>query len=163
MRGADATFRIAAAALALAAAPAIARADGAVPDSQIIITPAAPSREIILVTNFGLIQSEDDGGTWLWACEQTANTYGVFYQLSPPPRHRLYVLANQQVQFSDDRSCGWTAAAGLSSGSAGGPIDFRVDRAMPDRLLLIDLTTTNGAATYTQQQTSDDDTSFARA
>src|SRR5438034_182083 len=64
MHAADARTRIAvlgAAALVLALGPRFARADGAFPDSQIILTPADRPREIILVTNFGLIQSEDGG------------------------------------------------------------------------------------------------------
>lgn len=144
------------------ALPSSARADGAFPDSQIILTPADPAQEIILVTNFGLIQSEDAGATWLWACEQTANGYGVFYQLSPPPRHRLYVLANQQVLFSDDRSCGWTAAAGLSTGPGDGPSDFWVDRATPDRVLAVNLTTTGGAVTHTLLESTDGGVGFGK-
>src|SRR3569623_1405961 len=158
MRGADIVAAMAAAIAVVA--PGVARADGALPDSQIIITPAAPSQQIILVTNFGLIQSADGGVTWLWACEQTSNTYGVFYQLSPPPRQRLYVLANQQVLFSDDGSCGWTPATGLSTGPGDGPADFWGDRVTPDRVLAVNLTTTNGAVTHALLLSSDGGASF---
>jgi hypothetical protein len=141
MRAAEARASIAllgAAAMVLVAAPPLARADGAFPDSQIILTPAARPREIILVTNFGLIQSEDGGATWLWSCEQMANLYGAYYQLGLPPRDRLYTLAGSQVTFSDDRGCVWDVARGLPPSAGGGVTDFWVDRTVTDRILAVE-------------------------
>src|SRR6266851_5651042 len=52
----------------LLAGPLPARADGAFPDEMSIHFPAsAPHR--ILLTNFGLAVSEDDGATWRYSCE----------------------------------------------------------------------------------------------
>ena len=85
---------LAAAFLALAAPATPARADGAFPDSQVILTPADLPGEIILVTNFGLIASEDGGQSWLWSCEGPDNAYGAFYQLGLAPRHRLYAFCD---------------------------------------------------------------------
>src|SRR6516164_4674656 len=79
------------AALACGLVPAPSRADGAFPDSQTILVPAAHPDEVILVTNFGLILTEDGGTTWNWSCEGTANAFGTFYQQSPPPRRRMLV------------------------------------------------------------------------
>jgi hypothetical protein len=141
MRAAEARACIAlvgAAAMVLVAAPRLARADGAFPDSQIILTPAARPREIILVTNFGLVQSEDAGATWLWSCEQVANLYGAYYQLGLPPRDRLYTLARSQVTFSDDRGCVWDVAHGLPLSEGGGVTDFWVDRTVTDRILAVE-------------------------
>lgn len=140
MHAADTITRIAllgAAGLVLALAPGLARADGAFPDSQIILTPADRPGEIILVTNFGLIQSGDGGATWLWSCEQTANVYGAYYQLGLPPRDTLYTLATSRVTFSDDRGCGWDVARGLTESAGGGVSDFWVDRTLPDRVLAV--------------------------
>jgi hypothetical protein len=120
--------------------PVSARADGAFPDSQTVLTPADAPDEIILVTNFGLVQSEDGGATWLWACEQAANMYGAFYQFGLPPRHRLYAVANRQVVFSDDHSCGWAAAGGLVPEVGGGVSDLWVDRTVVDRVLAVNIT-----------------------
>lgn len=133
---------LAAAFLALAAPAPPARADGAFPDSQVILTPADLPGEIILVTNFGLIAAEDGGQTWLWSCEGPGNAYGAFYQLGLAPRHRLYALVDVRIVFSDDRACGWTAAGGLLANAGGGlgASDFWVDRTVPDRLLAADVT-----------------------
>ncbi|HEY8924886.1 MAG TPA: sialidase family protein [Polyangia bacterium] len=131
------------AALGAVASPArSARADGAFPDSQTILTPADAAGEITLVTNFGLIASRDGGQTWLWSCEGADNAYGAFYQLGLGPRHRLYALVDVRVVFSDDRACGWTASGGLlaHAGAGLGAIDFWVDRTVPDRLLAVDVT-----------------------
>ncbi len=110
------TVRRSAALLAAAllwALPAAARADGAFPDSETILTPAERPHDILLVTNFGLITSNDDGATWSWACEQTANAYGLFYQWAPPPSNRLFAIANDALVYSDDLACGWSTAGGM--------------------------------------------------
>jgi MYXO-CTERM domain-containing protein len=89
-----------------------ARADGAFPDSQSVITPADRPQEFILPTNFGLVISEDGGQSWQWSCERDANAYGILYQQGPAPRHRLFTVANDKLAFSDDGSCGWQMAGG---------------------------------------------------
>jgi MYXO-CTERM domain-containing protein len=124
-----------AAALALTLAPRAARANGAFPDSQGILVPAARPDEITLVTNFGLVVSSDGGRSWLWSCEQTANSLGYLYQYGPPPRNRLYALANEKLIRSDDNACGWQAATGMVSGK--GLTDFFPDPSNPDRVLAV--------------------------
>ena len=57
----------------LAAVSPRARADGAFPDSQSVITPFDRPAELILPTNFGLVISEDAGQSWQWSCESDAN------------------------------------------------------------------------------------------
>src|SRR5438477_581061 len=75
-----APLALAAAALAVAlAVPGEAHANGAFPDSQSVLTPGDPPREIVLVTNFGILLSEDAGGSWLWSCEQAESSYGTLY------------------------------------------------------------------------------------
>jgi hypothetical protein len=108
-RGAAATLALA----ALLAAPATSRANGAFPDSENILTPSDRPQDIVLVTNFGLVSSADGGQTWLWSCEQDRNALGMLYQLTPLPRNRLLAVANLNVVYSDDRSCGWQVGAGL--------------------------------------------------
>jgi len=100
------------------AAPAAAYADGAFPDSQTILTPEDRPQEILLVTNFGLITSADNGKTWLWSCEQSGNALGDFYQLTPAPKNRLFTVANQNLAYTDDASCGWQMATGAVVGQS---------------------------------------------
>jgi hypothetical protein len=69
--------------------PGTARADGAFPNSQNILTPAALPSEILLATNFGVVFSVDDGQTFQWTCEQPLNSFAVQYQVGPPPLNRL--------------------------------------------------------------------------
>ena len=99
----------------LAVAPR-ARANGAFPDSQSVITPADRPDEIILATNFGLVISEDGGHAWHWSCERDANAYGILYQQGPAPLHRLFTVAGDTLAFSDDGSCGWATASGTIAG-----------------------------------------------
>ncbi|HEY7375594.1 MAG TPA: sialidase family protein [Polyangia bacterium] len=105
-------------AVAALGAPATARANGAFPDSESIITPADRPQDILLVTNFGLVTSSDDGKTWLWSCEQDGNSLGAFYQLTPLPQNRLFTVSTQKLAFSDDRSCGWQTAGGAVAGQS---------------------------------------------
>jgi hypothetical protein len=97
---------------------ATARANGAFPDAENILTPADRPQEILLVTNFGLISSSDGGRTWLWSCEQDGNALGSFYQLTPLPRNRLFTVSNQNLGYSDDGSCGWNIARGAVAGQS---------------------------------------------
>jgi MYXO-CTERM domain-containing protein len=119
-----------------------ARADGAFPDAQAILTPPDLPGEIRLVTNFGLLATLDGGATWLWSCESPDNMFGAYYQVGLGPRHRLYALVDQTVVFSDDAGCGWTRAGGLLAtvGDGVGATDFWVDRTVAERVLAVDVT-----------------------
>jgi hypothetical protein len=131
-----------------------ALANGAFPDSESILTPADRPQEIVLVTNFGLVSSTDNGQTWLWSCEQDGNALGMLYQLTPLPRNRLFAVSNQKLVYSDDRSCGWRAVA---SGLAGHEItDVFVDPVGGARVMAIGVAnrvyglfqSTDGGATF---------------
>jgi hypothetical protein len=104
---------ILAAAAGLLAGEGRARADGAFPDSMQLLLPADRPREIVLATNFGLISSEDDGQTWVWACEPDLNDNAILYQVSAAPSDRMFaVLLRRGLVYSDDGACTWTSAAG---------------------------------------------------
>jgi MYXO-CTERM domain-containing protein len=125
--------------------PRQVHADGAFPDSQSILTPLARPEEVVLVTNFGLVSTEDAGTTWLWSCEQDANALGRLYQQSPPPLRRLYAVANQELVFSDDEACGWTPAVGLVSDQ--NVTDAFADRTTPGRVFAVGSHCCEGGAT----------------
>jgi MYXO-CTERM domain-containing protein len=115
--------------------PGHARGDGAFPDAQNLLTPAAWPNEIILATTFGVVFSQDNAKTWLWTCEQDRNILGLMYQVSPAGRHRVYALANKTVVYSDDMTCSWQISGGAVTGQA--ISDFWVDRVVADRLFAI--------------------------
>jgi photosystem II stability/assembly factor-like uncharacterized protein len=119
----------------LAASAPAASANGAFPDSQTVLTPADRPQQILLVTNFGLVISEDGGQSWQWSCEREANAFGFLYQLGAPPRRRLYAVANDRLAFSDDGSCGWQTGGGAVADRV--VIDFFPDPADADRVLAI--------------------------
>jgi hypothetical protein len=100
--------------LAIAAFPArAARANGAFPAVEGVLVPADRPKLFMLVTNFGVVLSEDGGQTWSWSCEQEANAFGVLHQFGPAPRRRLFAVAGDRVVTSDDATCGWQIAGGL--------------------------------------------------
>jgi MYXO-CTERM domain-containing protein len=88
----------------------------------------------VLVTNFGLIITEDGGANWAWSCERDVNAFGAFYQQSAS-RQRLFAVANDALIFSDDFTCGWATGGGLLSGQV--VLDAFVDRTVPDRVLAL--------------------------
>ena len=124
----------------LHAAPA--RADGAFPNSETIITPDALPHDIVLATNFGVVQSVDDGTTWTWACEQSGNLNATFYQLGPLPLGRIFSVAadglastTAHLAYSDDSSCSWSTSGGLLDGTS--VLDAFPDPTNPNRVLAI--------------------------
>jgi MYXO-CTERM domain-containing protein len=98
--------------VALALAPATARAGGApFPTAQSVFVPADRPGEILVGTTFGVVRSEDGGGSWIWTCDQWPRS-GPPYQLGPAPRHRLFALGGGLV-YSDDGGCTWQPSGGL--------------------------------------------------
>lgn len=139
-----------------ALAPRTARANGAFPDAQSILTPSARPNEISLVTNFGVVASRDGGHTWLWSCEQDTNSFGYLYQYNTAPQNRLFALANQNLVFSDDATCGWSIAGGMITGL--GATDFFPDPSDPKRVLALAFDA--NSSTYVVLQSTDAGATF---
>src|SRR4051794_13769392 len=108
------TFAVAVAALLSASA---ARANGAFPDSQSIMTPDSRPHAIRLATNFGLVSSDDDGQTWVWSCERAETNNGSLYQMGPAPTNRMFTVSSEGLAFTDSDSCGWSLARGAVTGA----------------------------------------------
>jgi MYXO-CTERM domain-containing protein len=144
--------------LACLGAAASARADGAFPNSQNIMTPAALPHEILLGTNFGLVLSFDDGHSWTWTCEQTLNAFATLYQVGPPPATRLYALSAQGVIASDDVGCSWSAATGLATGAA--PLDVFADPTDASRVFAVAPTSGDAGTVQEVRRSSNGGRSF---
>jgi hypothetical protein len=113
-----------------------AHANGALPASYGILLPSDKPSVVVLATNFGMIESEDGGATWLWTCEQPQISLGYLYGLGPAPRDRLYGLSPEQgLAFSDDGSCSWQRAGGALASLVAS--DFFVEPAGGARVLAI--------------------------
>ncbi len=133
-----------------------ARANGAFPDAQGILTPGSRPNEITLVTNFGVVASRDGGHTWLWSCEQDTNSFGYLYQYNAAPQNRLFAVANQNLVFSDDATCGWSIANGMIAGL--GATDFFPDPSDANRVLA--LAFDSKSSTYVLLQSTDAGATF---
>jgi hypothetical protein len=140
----------------LPAAPA--RADGAFPDSQNILTPESLADEILLATNFGLVLSSDGGQTWTWTCEQSQNSFATLYQIGPPPGNRLFATSGLGLIYSDDRSCSWSVAAGLAPGST--VSDFFPDPGDAGRVLAVAAVPEDAGIIYQVLQSADGGATF---
>jgi hypothetical protein len=102
-----------------------------------VLVPSDRPQRIVLVTNFGVVLSEDGGQTWSWSCERDENAFGLFYQFGPPPRHRLFAVANDHAITSDDATCSWQVAGGLLADQA--VTDVFPDPTDADRVLAVGL------------------------
>ncbi len=155
------SFRVRIAALAALACasglPARARADGAFPNSQNVMTPAALPHEILLGTNFGLVMSFDDGRTWTWSCEQPLNAFATLYQVGPAPADRLFAVSPQGAISSDDTGCTWSAATDVPAGSA---LDLFADPDDANRVFAIVTERDDGGVLYQAKASSNGGRSF---
>jgi hypothetical protein len=94
-------------------AAAVAHADGAFPNSQILFLPPDQPHRLVLSTNFGLIQSLDDGRTWDIRCEIAMLAPNAsLYTMGPGPDHRLIALSLNGLSYSDDDGCDWALTDG---------------------------------------------------
>jgi len=137
---------------------AAARANGAFPDSQSIMTPEALPHDIRLATNFGMISSDDDGQTWLWSCEQPESNNGSLYQMGPAPKSRMYVISSEGLAYSDNEACGWTVATGTVTGTA--VADAFPDPTNVNRVLAVVERATEAGISYSIVESSDGGTTF---
>lgn len=135
-----------------------ARADGAFPDGQAILAPRGLPGEILLATNFGVVESTNGGQAWLWSCEQPINNYGRLYQMGPAPGYRLFAVANSKLIFSDDRSCGWQVAGGTLAGTS--VQDAFADPNDAAHVLAVALTFGDGGPSYTVVESRDGGATF---
>jgi hypothetical protein len=124
--------------LLLGATPA--RAHGSFPEAKQILLPADRPAQIILATNFGLIFSEDSGGTWLFSCEHGLSAYAAPYLLGTASSRRIFALTSGGVVYSDDDACGWQTARGTSDLL---PYAFAVDPSSSKRLYVIGVPLSN--------------------
>src|SRR6185503_16419195 len=96
----------------LALAGQTAFGNGAFPASDALLLPADRPNEILLATNFGIIESTDGGASWQWTCERPETAMGVLYGIGPPPADRLFCLSDVGLAVSNDGACTWQKAAG---------------------------------------------------
>jgi len=94
-----------------------ARANGAFPAPFKVFAPASRPNEMVVTTNFGLIDSYDAGKTWSWTCEHGAGDFGYLYQQAPGTSRRILAVAPAGVVYTDDRACTWSTAGGFAAGS----------------------------------------------
>ncbi|HEY7372550.1 MAG TPA: hypothetical protein VIF57_10360, partial [Polyangia bacterium] len=137
---------------------AAARANGAFPDSQSIMTPDALPHTIRLATNFGVVASDDDGQTWLWSCEQPESNNGSLYQMGPSPKDRMFAISSEGLAFTDNDSCGWTLAAGTASNAS--MLDAFPDPTNVNRVLAVAVPVSDAGVLYEVIESSDGGTTF---
>jgi hypothetical protein len=134
-----------------------AHANGAFPNGQAIIVPADRPDEIVMATNFGLVMTDDGGRSWLYSCEQAANSFARLYQMAPAT-HRLFAIAGTKLIYTDDQSCAWQAAGGgLASPSCQ---DAFVDPSDGGHLLAVAATFGGGPPAYTVLESRDGGATF---
>lgn len=92
--------------------PAVARANGAFPDSGQVLLPRDSSTDIYASTNFGLLVSRDSGQTWRWICEEAIGPLAQLYQLGPSPHNQLFAQSDAGLHFSRDGGCSWQSSGG---------------------------------------------------
>jgi MYXO-CTERM domain-containing protein len=137
---------------------AVARANGAFPDSQSIMTPDARPHAIRLATNFGVISSDDDGKTWVWSCERPETNNGSLYQMGPAPANRIYAISSEGLAVSSDDACGWSLAGGTAASAS--MLDAFPDPTNANRVLAVAVPVSDAGVTYLVIESSDGGATF---
>jgi MYXO-CTERM domain-containing protein len=151
---------LAAAVLVSTSWTAVARADGAFPDSQSILTPAQLPNETLLATNFGLVMSFDRDQTWTYSCEQDLSQFAILYSMGAAPLNRIYAVSQSGAIYTDDTSCTWHASTGMGAAAAS---DVFADPTNVNRVLAVtSMTNGDAGALYMVVESSDAGTSFSQ-
>ncbi|HEX2659801.1 MAG TPA: hypothetical protein VHU40_16060, partial [Polyangia bacterium] len=133
---------------AAAVLPSAAFADGAPPGTQAVLLPRDRPNEIVLATNFGLVFTQDNGGSWTYSCEVEATAGGYRYIVGPPALasggvsgDRIFgiSLTEPGAPFSADDGCTWKLSGGAIVDSANPALatDVFPDPSDPARVFLI--------------------------
>jgi MYXO-CTERM domain-containing protein len=105
--------------LAIAVASAgRALADGAFPDELQVFVPAGQPNEIILAANFGLLESQSGGQSWIYVCEAQAGASGNVNLYQMGPDRTLLGDAFSGLYRSTDLACTWSGAGGTLAATA---------------------------------------------
>ena len=99
----------------LALLAGVAYGHGAFPDTIGVLAPIDRPHSILLLTNFGLLVSIDDGAHWDWACEEAMASLVYAYDQTPPPASTLLAASTAGPLYSDDRGCSWHTGGGAIS------------------------------------------------
>ncbi len=138
-----------AAAVAVAAGAGIARADGAFPDELQVFLPGDHPSRILLATNFGLVESEDDGVSWTFVCEAQAGAAGNLGLYQMGPTDTLMSEYYGGVVRSGDLGCSWDNAGGSVAPDAGLWVwDGAFDPLAPGHVLVLGQYGASGSAVY---------------
>ena len=82
----------------------------------------------------------------------------AFYQISAPPRDRLFAITDLGLVYSDDAACGWGKAQGMLAGKS--PPDYFPDAANPNRVWAVRPPDASGGS-YTVVESLDAGNTFA--
>jgi MYXO-CTERM domain-containing protein len=102
-------------------AAGLARADGAFPDELQIFVPANQPSDLVLAANFGLIESTDNGQTWVYVCEAQAGASGNVNLYQMGPDDTLLGDSFSGLFVSTDLACTWSPAGGALAPTALSP------------------------------------------
>jgi hypothetical protein len=99
-------------------APRSALADGAFPDEIQVFVPTDQPSDIIVAANFGLIESTNNGQSWLYVCEAQAGASGNVSLYQMGPTDTLLADSFSGLFRSSDLACSWTQSGGALAGNA---------------------------------------------
>src|SRR5436190_21358113 len=95
-------------------APVAARADGGIPQTLQIHFAADKPSSIYVVTNYGVLVSDDDGCTMRWICEQNVGYGSSAYipQFAVTRDGTMYASGFNGLRISRDGGCSWEGSIG---------------------------------------------------
>lgn len=119
----------------------IARANGRYPAAnQLLVDPGDPTHIVVRAT-YGLLQSMDSGGAWVWDCEKAIGFNGAY---DPPVAvtadGSIFVGTFTGLSATHDRACDWAFTGAPLDGKY--VIDVSTDKAAPHTILAL---STNGS------------------
>jgi photosystem II stability/assembly factor-like uncharacterized protein len=135
--------------------PSASLANGRFPLANQLVVDPVNSKHMVARATFGILESDDDGATWTWICEDAVGYFGVEDPaIAVTANGSTLVASSMGLAVSHDGGCSWTKRMVGADRRSG--VDVTVNPVNPHEALALESLYTGGVYSVSLLKTSDD-------
>jgi photosystem II stability/assembly factor-like uncharacterized protein len=138
-----------------ALAPSPSRANGRFPLANQLVIDPVNQKHMVARATFGILESDDEGATWTWICEDAVGYFGPEDpSIAVTANGSTLVASSKGLSVSSDGGCSWTTRAVGPDRRTG--VDVTVNPMNPHEALALESLFANSVYSVNLVKTSDD-------